>query len=317
MKKLRKPKFLFTALVLLSLGGLGQILDAQDSKSSQNAAVASPPEFKPELIGVYVRVEDMQGRFVGNLTKEHFHLVVDGKPRELESAYTHDSLPCSVVLLMDWSGSRRKELPRGEIKPAVEMFRSILGTNCTATAALFADRVIPIAGPTRDPSEVESMLRKASADLPKGSTPFYDATQWAAKKLSRAPGYRVAIIVSDGEDNSSGSKPSAAIQNVRNANATFFFLNLNSLDRHESRKSRKEAELFIQQVIDSTGGEAFAIRNEADMEAGFLRIQDRLSHFYSLSFWTLPEDAAGKLHSLRFEIDPKDLRVRAPDGFVP
>ena len=294
-----------------------RISHAQASNPQQNPGTPAASGFKPQLIGLYLRVEDAQGRFVGNLVKENFYLFVDGKPREPESASTNDSLPCSVVLLLDWSGSRRAELPRAEIKPAIDMFRSILGPNCHASAAQFTYNVFPLTGPTNDPNEMESRLKKGSEDPPRSSTALYDATTWAALKLSRARGYRVIIIVSDGEDNASRSQLGNAVRNVREANSTVYFLSLNSFARSEPKKLRKETQLFIQQVTDPTGGEAFAIHTEQDMNAAFQRIKERLSHYYSLSFWTVPEDVAGRLHSLRVEMEPNEIRIRAAEGFWP
>jgi len=287
------------------------------TQSSQASVPSSSTAVGQGRTAIYLTVQDQQGGFVSSLTREDLRLVVDDKYQDVVSLSFWNSQFANLALLLDWSGSRRIALPYGEIDPAIGFFNSMLSDNRAGLATRFTDFVKPIIDLTRDPAVMERSLKAQRSEPLRGSTPLYDAIRWADQRLSRAPGYRAIIVVSDGEDNSSRVNAKETILETLRANAAVYFINLSDLEPHRPRNLKKAVDQFVQQITEKTGGAAISVRNQQDMARAFSSIEDSLRNLYLLEFDSLPEGPPGMLHTLRIETDRKDLRVRSPQLLAP
>ena len=133
-----------------------------------------------------------------------FEVTDDGHFRKILD-FRNDVSPISVGLLLDSSGSMHIG---GKLERASEVGHFLLSSMSEGTdeAALFVfDKVVRTAQPfTNDFDKVRSSFASVH---PWGSTSLYDAIAETAQQLSKRPGRRAIIVLTDGVDTSSQLTP--------------------------------------------------------------------------------------------------------------
>src|SRR5262249_9257635 len=64
-----------------------------------------------ERVNVLFTVADKRGRYITDLKREQFRVFEDGKPQQISNFSAESTLPLTVALLIDTSGSVRDRLP--------------------------------------------------------------------------------------------------------------------------------------------------------------------------------------------------------------
>src|SRR5258706_3851057 len=88
------------SLVVLLAASAAAPSQEQDFKLSANA----------ELVLLDVGVQDKNGGFVSNLTKENFKILENGKPQTI-TQFANEDVPVTVGLVIDNSGSMAPKRP--------------------------------------------------------------------------------------------------------------------------------------------------------------------------------------------------------------
>ena len=72
------------------------------------AFAQDPPSIKVEVnvVNVVFNVRDKRGGLIGNLTKDDFTIVEDGKPQEIKYFTRETDIPMTIGLLIDVSAGR-------------------------------------------------------------------------------------------------------------------------------------------------------------------------------------------------------------------
>jgi hypothetical protein len=73
----------------------------------------NPPTFSTsvKVINIFATVRDKDGKIIPNLTKDDFTLSEDGRPQEIKYFAQQTDLPLILGLLVDTSGSERRNIP--------------------------------------------------------------------------------------------------------------------------------------------------------------------------------------------------------------
>jgi hypothetical protein len=243
-----------TTRFFLSIGILPALLSvglAQQALQSQSATRS-----------VIVNVFDARGNAVRNLSKENFHVSVNGKPSiVLGAKYT--LAPRRIVVLLDMSGSMIGEEATGKWRIARQAADDLLEqTPGAVPIALltFSDKVRGVFDFSQGRAAIAKWLKEGPSQQPKlkypGRTALFDAVLQSLKLLQPVqPGDAVYAITDGGENGSrawAGQARSALLQSgVR----LFAFLFVEPLPPSREQEDRNS---FLSMVYDS-GGFAFGV----------------------------------------------------------
>ena len=110
---------LIVGVAILSATALGRQNSSAQKTDEQTLSV------NVDLVNAIFTVADKKGKFVPGLKQEYFKVYEDGKPQSITNFSADTSLPLTIALLIDTSGSVRDRL-RFEQEAAIEFFYSTL-----------------------------------------------------------------------------------------------------------------------------------------------------------------------------------------------
>jgi Ca-activated chloride channel family protein len=298
------------ALVLLLLLGRASVRSAQ----------GLPPQEEVRLgtIGVHVPVAvyDKSGRLVTDLTVEDFEVREDGVPQRILSFSKENELPLSVALVMDASNSVRPKL-KFEKEAVIAFLDGIIRPRKDRALLVTFGSVIELHQDFTD--DVEDLKAAVHAVKAGGATPLYDALyRVIEEKMTTAPGRRVLILVSDGEDTASertleevvelAQRLEVIIYSVGTLHAGGFGVTMGLSDAPGMKELRRLAE--------ETGGRAFFPEKILDLERNFSDISAELRSQYYLFYVSSNQNRDGRFRKIEVRIPTrKDLRVRTRRGY--
>lgn len=270
----------------------------------------------PVLVARVV-VRDKKGKDVRDLKWSDFVVLVDGKPENI--VFLHSLGPtdntCTGIII-DRSGSREHVLPNGEFAPIDNFFASNVDSNHGVFLVAFNDQPIPVGGFLTNSAELNQELQHVRSIGPLGMTARNDAIEFAARELANARGYRILVIVAEGDDNHSKSTSNEAIDAALRAGAAVYFIELAPDSFYTGRpQSISEFTSFAERITDNTGGEVLFVRKKDDFENAFAAIKEDRANMYLVGF--SPTELRGKteFHKLKIRTKQKGLTVIAPSRF--
>ena len=257
-------------------------------------------------------------KFVPELTKEDIRVTDNNKPIARISGFGHQrDLPLWLGLVVDTSASVNPRF-RFEQQAAIQFLRQIVRRDLDRAFVLgFANDV----DVTQDYSDDPERLAAGVAALRNGGgTALFDAIQFACEKLVTAddsePTARILIVLSDGDDNSSKTSLSLAIDKAQMQNVTIYTLNT-SAERFEPGHSLPRGYVALKRVAQETGGRAFSERNKSELKKAFSTIEEEMRNRYALSYQPsdLIEDGHFRPIQIAAEKSGRRLRVHTRKGY--
>lgn len=271
------------------------------------------PVFSVDVANVDVlfTVTDKKGKSVRNLKREHFKVYEDGYPQTITTFSAGDSLPLSIGLLVDVSGSVRDRL-KFEQEAAVHFFESTLVPNKdNAVAMTFDTRVDLIQDFTDSAATLARSMRKVRAG---GGTALFDAVQVAViRKLKDREGKKILVIISDGDDTASRTSLSDAVAVAQRNDVIVYAISTNASGMWGEKNRRGDD--ILRKLVEPTGGKVFSPAKASDLSSNFEDITQELRYQYGLSYnsTNLARDGGYR----RIRVEPFDERyiVRARAGY--
>src|SRR5262249_29459129 len=156
------------------------------------------PTFKGAVrtVAVYATVTSAEGRLVPDLGRDVFSVFDNGKRQEL-TLFANDVQPITVVLLLDRSGSMRRNF--GLVEKAAEEFVNALLPADKARIGSFSNRIQ--SDPRDFTSDHEELLGILRTELQEaGPTPLWNAVNVGITALLHQQGRRVILVFTDGMD---------------------------------------------------------------------------------------------------------------------
>src|SRR5437667_10793065 len=98
---------------------------AQPQKPAEAEDITPSIKVDVDLVNVLVSVRNKAGGLVGNLSKDDFTLVEDGKPQTVKYFTRDTDIPLTIGLLIDISGSQAR-LIEDERRAAYQFFSQVL-----------------------------------------------------------------------------------------------------------------------------------------------------------------------------------------------
>ncbi len=284
------------------------------------------------LVDVLFSVVNKKQKLVIDLNKDDFKIFDDNTEQQAVSFSQPTDLPLRIGMVLDTSNSIRDRL-QFEQDAAVEfLFSAIRRERDQAFLMTFDDGPQIIKEFTGDTGELRDTILKQRAG---GGTSLYDAIYAASQELlDKSPlplgpspeVRRVLVIISDGDDNSSSRSRGEAIEAAQRAGVIIYAISTStewlstsedvSPSKLSARKYLKnEGDKVLEQLAEETGGRTFFPYKVDDLGQSFLDIGDELRHQYALAYSPAGRIHDGKYHTIRIQVDRKDVSVRARKGY--
>jgi Ca-activated chloride channel family protein len=241
---------------------------------SQSALSAQQPVFRSsaERVTVAVVVRDRNGRPIRNLPESDFEVTDDGRFREILD-FRNDQSPISVGLLLDSSGSMHIG---GKLERASEVGHFLLSSMSEGKdeAALFVfDKVVRTVQPFT--SEFDRVRSSFASVRPWGSTSLYDAIAETARQLSKRPGRRAVIVLTDGVDTSSQLSPQEVSGIASTIDMPVYVVAVETALTEDGE---------LTHLARWSGGMLYGVSNTADGSVVARQIVSELRHQYLIAF---------------------------------
>jgi len=284
------------------------------------------------LVEVLFSVVTKREKLVTDLNKENFKVFDDGQQQAITDFSQPTDLPLRIGMVLDTSNSIRERL-KFEQDAAIDfLFNALRRNKDQAFLMTFDDGPQIIKEFTGDTGELRDTILKQRAG---GGTSLYDAVYAASNHLlnnSPTPSgpnpdvRRVLVVISDGDDNSSNRSRGESVDMAQRAGVIIYSIStstdwISAEDEKDpakriSRKYEKgEGDQVLEQLALETGGRVFFPYKVDDLGQSFLDIGDELRHQYALAYSPAGRSPDGKYHTIRVQVDRKDVIVRARKGY--
>jgi VWFA-related protein len=339
-----RTRFALAAL-LLGLPGIPMAAWAQLAPSPDappvSTAPAPPPDETPvatfkvnvNLVDVFFTVKDKSGNLVPHLTKNDCTVEEDKAPQTLKNFVAETSLPLTLGILLDTSGSQQNVLPL-EQDAGSQFLQRVLRAKDEAFLLSFDVNVDLLQDFTNSPRLLTRAMGKAEINTaggnggagipgagggtvptigdPKG-TLLYDAIDLAStEKLNQESGRKAMIILTDGEDQGSRTKIADAIGAAQRSNVIVYVILIADRGFYGGFGMGYGGYSAAKRISDETGGRLIDVGNNGDkLRAAFDQIQDELRTQYVASYTPLNTKLDGTFRHLGVQCgDGMKVQVR-------
>jgi VWFA-related protein len=219
--------------------------------ASRLLAWQEDPKFKTgvSVVNVLATVRDKQGKIARDLVQEDFSIDEDGRPQTIGYFAKQTDLPLTLGLLVDTSGSERREIP-AERRASYTFFEQVLREDKDKAFVLHFDREVELLQDlTSSRKDLEAALDELDSGQPQlnrrgsgqqqppyggggqqgggygrgGGTALYDAILLASNELmQKQQGRKAAILLSDGDDRGSKVSLTSAIEAAQRADTLVY-----------------------------------------------------------------------------------------------
>ena len=288
--------------------------------ASQGATIKS----SVNLVNLFATVRDKNKRIVADLKQEDFKIFEDGQEQKIAFFSKEVTLPITLALLLDTSGSEQDML--GSIQEAGSSFLTrILKKGDEALVMSFDSDVDLLSDFTDDRAQLDRAVRKARINIPGGGsiagnpgpigsqritgTALYDAIYLAcSEKLNTEAGRKAIVIVTDAQDEGSKVRIEEAIESAQRTDTVIHILLV--ADRRFGANSGAAHKL-----ADETGGRVIDVHSDKKMMQAFDEISEELRSQYTVGYYPSNTALDGKFRKIKIEMTNHDLKVLARKGY--
>jgi len=274
------------------------------------------------LVNLFVTVRDKSKRIATDLKKEDFKLQEDGQDQQIAFFSKEVTLPITLALLLDTSGSEQFML--GAIQDMGGRFLDrVLRKGDEALIMSFDTDVDLLADFTDDRGLLDRAIRKArinsrmSGGMSPGPVPtsrqvgtaFYDAVYLACnEKLNTEAGRKAIVVVTDAQDEGSKVRIEEAIEAAQRTDTVIHILLVADPRFGANGGAAKK-------MTDETGGRMIVANTEKHLAEAFDQISEELRSQYTLGYYPSNTAHDGKFRKIKVDMSNHDLKVLARKGY--
>jgi VWFA-related protein len=277
------------------------------------------------LVNLFVTVRDKNKRIVTDLKQEDFKAAEDGQPQQIAFFSKEVTLPITLALLLDTSGSEQYMLP--SIQDAGTRFLDrVLRKGDEALVMSFDSDVDLLSDFTEDRHQLDRGIRQARINIPSGGsiggnpgpvgsrqitgTALYDAVYLACnEKLNTEAGRKAIVIVTDAQDEGSKMRIEDAVEAAQRSDVVVHILLV--ADPHFGGGNGGAAH----KMTDDTGGRTIVVNSEKHLAQAFDQISEELRMQYTLGYYPTNTAHDGKFRKIKVETANHDFKVLARKGY--
>lgn len=292
-------------------GYLRAVAMLEDGSQAEDLQFVNAPEFgsmvEVNAVELPVMVLDRSGRPVTDLELEEFTVLEDDEVQEITHFSLHRDMPVRLGLVIDSSGSMEETLPAVQ-RVVMGFLRELLRPRDRAFVETFSDEPELLAPFTADFDTLENALLALYADR---STALWDATIMGLFQFAGVRGRNAMVVLTDGEDTASKYSYDEVKDFAMRAGVTIYTIGVDLptgkvLTRFQLRK-----------LSELTGGRAFFISRDSDLDRIYEEINRELRTQYELAYTSSSTRPADELREIEVEVDRRDVTVRTISGYYP
>ena len=268
---------------------------------------------KVNLVRLLVSVRDNAGAIVSNLNKTDFTVSQDGIAQDVTLFERNTSVPLSVAILIDTSGSTQIDL-HYETQSVQRFITSLVkagNPDDVFELISFNWRTNLEADFSRNPGRAEHALHTLHGE---GGTSLYDAIFLASDTLTPREGRHVMVVVTDGGDTTSYKKYGDAVAAAQRADAVLYPIVVVPIAADAGRNLGGEHALAT--LAQSTGGRIFNPAGFTQLDAAFTDILRELRTQYLIGYYPRDVPMQPRLfHSVKVGTQNPALRIGVRSGY--
>jgi VWFA-related protein len=279
------------------------------------------------LVDVYFSARDRDG-FVTTLRKDDCSIAEDKVPQTIKNFTQEKTLPLTIGILLDTSGSQMNVLPL-EKESGATFLRDVLKPKDEAFLISFDINLDLLADYTNSPSELRRAINKATINTGAGTgsitgngtprgTLLFDAVFTAANdKLRQEAGRKILVLLTDGGDQGSQETLKTATEAAQKANAIIYVILIadHAFYGGGGFNLADSGARDMDKLATDTGGRMINVGNNGKkLEDAFNQIQDELRTQYLLSYTPTNKKADGTYRKLDLTCG-KGLKIQAKKGY--
>lgn len=322
--------------LLLLLGIVPLVAQFKRSDSPQPPAVppaaSQPPDDQVikvdvSLVNLYFSVRQNHGGYVANLKQEDFEVYEDGKLQTLKAFSRETEQPLTLGLLVDVSKSQER-LIEDERQASSRFFEQVLRPKDEAFLLSFGVESELL----QDVTNSHTLLAKALRTLrlnagvptvtpttvprdPRG-TVLYEAVWLAAnEKMRPEVGRKALVLITDGDDQGSRTKPSEAVEAAQKADSIIYVvLYEDPYYAHQMFGGAGASEM--RKLTEETGGRVFHVDRKNSLSDIYDQLQQELRSQYVIAYAPTNPERDGRFRKVEIRLKAgKDLKVQARKGY--
>jgi len=289
------------------------------AQNGADTAQGPPLKIQVNLVNLFATVRDKKTKQIfSNLEQSDFKVSEDGKEQKITSFSKESTLPVTLGLLLDTSGSEQYTLG-AEQDAAMQFLTRVMRKGDLTMVMSFDSDSDLLADFTDDLSRLQRAIRRAQINTPGGQGPlagnvagtvFYDAVYLACHdKLAEEAGRKALVIVTDAYDEGSKLRIQDAIEAAQRTDTVVHILLIGDpahfyVDESDARK-----------ISDETGGRTIVVRSEKNLQQAFDQISEELRSQYTLGYYSTNSARDGGYRKVKVETTRKDLDVLTRRGY--
>jgi Ca-activated chloride channel homolog len=290
----------------------------QSGKPSQEPQDDVLVKLGTDLIVLDVTVIDANNKPVMDLSQDQFQVLED-KVQQKIGFFSRESVPVSVVLTIDTSGSMRPKLDT-VIKASGNLVKE--GKSGDEVAVIqFKDEPELLEEFTTNVNDVVDTLQGLVAS---SQTHMLDALYLAADYAHKEGKNRrkAVVVVTDGLDKDSVYSFKDVVEHLRETDVQIYLIGFtNDLEQDHGifkRSDKEKAEALLTRLADETGGKAFYPRDLAEVHTIAQQISNDLRTQYSIGYYPSNSKHDGTFRAVKVQVNGGSRRLvaRTRNGYT-
>ncbi len=296
MKNLFRFIYLTAIISVFSLA-----IAAQTPRATPTPTVEDTGAVKTVEVRLPVSVNDRKKKkdLITGLMRGDFAVFEDGVQQEV-TFFTDDKTnpPVYVGVLMDTSPSTSGKMTFSK-EAAKDFIFTVTRLRKDKAAFMTFDNEVNL---RQDFTDKLDLLDKSIDKVKKvgSQTALYDAVwQFSDEKLRNAPGRRVIVLITDGDDTFSRADLNDAIDIAQRTETTIFGIStkagfLGTVPGVEAGTVKDKGDKLLVKLCEETGGEAFFTGDMLELERAFKKISEELQSQYIITYRPANQNYDGK-----------------------
>ncbi len=310
--------FLFSAFSLA--------IAAQTPRPTATPTIEDTGAVKTFEVRLPVTVNDKKKKknLVTGLARGDFAVFEDGVQQEV-TFFSDEKTnpPVYVGVLMDTSPSTAGKIQFSK-EAAKNFIYTVTRLRKDKAAFMTFDNEVHL---RQDFTDKLDLLSKSVDSVKKigSQTSLYDAIwQFSDEKLRNAPGRRVIVIITDGDDTFSRAELKDAIDIAQRTETTIFAIStkagfLGTVPGVDVGTVKDKGDKFLTQLCEDTGGEAFFTGDILELERTFKKISEELRSQYIITYRPANQNYDGKERKVEVRFTDKnkdgDYKIRTKKSY--
>lgn len=309
MKNTAKLFYFFILLVFSAIAVAAQ--KPTPSPTPTPRVTGDDEAIKTVEVRLPVTVKDKKKNLITGLSRGDFVVIEDGVQQEV-TFFSDEKTnpPVFVGVLMDTSPSTAGKLAF-EKESAKNFIYTVTRARKDKAAFMTFDNEINL---VQDFTDKLDLLDRAvdKVKKPGSQTALYDAVwQFSDEKLRNAPGRRVIVIITDGDDTFSRADVNDAIDIAQRTETTIFAIStkagfLGTVPGVDAGTVKDKGDKELTRLCEETGGEVFFTGDQLELERSFTKISQELRSQYIITYRPANQAYDGKKRKIEVRLVDKD-----------